>query len=33
MLVNVRSNVHIMSLAFPFLKQQKSSSITVLTSA
>lgn len=32
MLVNVRSNVHLISLAFPFLKQSKSSAITLLTS-
>lgn len=36
MLVNVRTNVHLMSLAFPFMKQNDknvlSSSITVLTS-
>ena len=34
--MNVRSNVHLMSLAFPFLKQNdkyKGSSITVLTSS
>jgi len=37
LLVNVRSNVHFMSLCFPFMKQndkaQRSSSITVLTSS
>lgn len=32
MLVNVRSNVHLMSLSFPFLKQSPNSSITMLTS-
>jgi len=32
MLVNVRSNVHLISLAFPFLKQSKTSAITLLTS-
>lgn len=33
LLVNVRSNVHLMSLSFPFLKQNEHSSITLLTSS
>lgn len=33
MLVNVRSMMHLVSLAIPFLKVQDKSSITILTSA